>query len=844
MSSKVKGKPKSGASLVHDTGEASSMSGHDSGPSLSISSSKHSLPENERGAQNKASASMKKLRKPFGIGNTKLSNKSDEGNSGEAGLPVEQNQTAEVPLGTRVKKRRKKKPKSSSSLDAASMNSSLNNSLHSSPELTEPSSTRPKRRKKKKKSLSLDATGYVDNLGGAMKKKKKKKFIDTSDLGKTDGVEDAEAGNLDQAMGVSEQKKLKRKKKKVKSLDTSESVETDGLDDVKDGNLDQAVGVTEKKKIKRKKKKMMSIDASDPRETDGLEDVEARNPDQVEEAGGQAIFKKKKRKKKTIDTSSPEGAEKKKPSEFAAEENIALNAESISITETKHSSSAKLETNAKEAETIVESASGTLPAEAEQRHLHPQEEGPSSPKEESPERPENEDKESGVLNREAPLNDQDTDSATAAPSSNAAEQHDKSQFQGVTIVKEPERDGESSPAVGEGENGRQANFQTELVPTKEEYDEESDIVVHHSNASKALKTEKNAVTSRLFSQESDFSGSDSSESGNASQFDSADHPQSNIRTGLVPTNEELGEESGIVLHNVKAGKALKTDKNALFYNDSDDSGSDNSESDVDTENDSGDHLPHIQPALVPTTKSRGKESDIVLHNVEASKALKKEKNSVASTFFYKESDDSGSDNSESPNDRDLYSANHPGEDCANDDITSSGEAVLGTDDNAALDTVIVEDKGSSAALRKQVEQLHEQLEEKQREIRMLEELVASHESNAIEQDDQIAVHKGMIDDFQEDYDMVLGKYNEQVEQNALQTGLIGRMKHAELEYVRAINEKTNRIQVLEEQLSILQKAENIQLLPALEAENERLRRMISLQKQGLVQALRQSPLSF
>ncbi|KAL3933186.1 MAG: hypothetical protein SGBAC_010503 [Bacillariaceae sp.] len=147
------------------------------------------------------------------------------------------------------------------------------------------------------------------------------------------------------------------------------------------------------------------------------------------------------------------------------------------------------------------------------------------------------------------------------------------------------------------------------------------------------------------------------------------------------------------------------------------------------------------------------------------------------------------------------------------------------------------EEATSAALRKQTEQLQGLLRQLQLETQMLEESMAIHKSKAIEKNNTITMYKGMVEDLQEDYDMVLRTYHEQVEQNELLLGQLGKMKHVGLKNERVLREKTDRIEGLEQQLTLLQQSQDCQVLFDLKDENERLQKMVNLQKKSLFQMI-------
>ncbi|KAL3934830.1 MAG: hypothetical protein SGBAC_009536, partial [Bacillariaceae sp.] len=195
-------------------------------------------------------------------------------------------------------------------------------------------------------------------------------------------------------------------------------------------------------------------------------------------------------------------------------------------------------------------------------------------------------------------------------------------------------------------------------------------------------------------------------------------------------------------------------------------------------------------------------------------------------------DDNGpseSELSELIDDRDSDSTDQHAKDASfqvdsNKAFPQSSEKVLGSDNSVASGKAASQDEDTSAGLRKQVEQLQEQLYQQQLKTQMLEESVAigkskqSNESNA-----ETTLYKGMVEDLQEDYDALFEKHQEHIEENAQRSGLMKKLEKEALEFERVIKEKTDRIQALEQKLS--EQSEDGQILLELKCKNERLQKM-------------------
>ncbi|CAJ1956801.1 unnamed protein product [Cylindrotheca closterium] len=141
-------------------------------------------------------------------------------------------------------------------------------------------------------------------------------------------------------------------------------------------------------------------------------------------------------------------------------------------------------------------------------------------------------------------------------------------------------------------------------------------------------------------------------------------------------------------------------------------------------------------------------------------------------------------------------------------------------------------------MQKQLNELHEKLNEQQRARERLEKEAEVWETKSTDQEDQLETYKGMNEDLQEDYDMVLGKYNEQVDQNAALLGIIDMMKQAASARESVLAKKVDIIRTLEEEVSALQQSSNKKQLKELKDENAKLRQMVKIQKESIQAALK------
>mmetsp|Transcript_45741 Transcript_45741/g.110859 ORF Transcript_45741/g.110859 Transcript_45741/m.110859 type:complete len:706 (-) Transcript_45741:81-2198(-) len=140
-------------------------------------------------------------------------------------------------------------------------------------------------------------------------------------------------------------------------------------------------------------------------------------------------------------------------------------------------------------------------------------------------------------------------------------------------------------------------------------------------------------------------------------------------------------------------------------------------------------------------------------------------------------------------------------------------------------------------LKKQMNELQEKLNEQETKTAKMEEEAAAWETKSMELEDKLVTYIGMYEDLQEDYDMVLAKYNEQVDQNATLLGIIDVMKKASSIQESGLAEKTDRIRTLEAQVTAFQQTSNTKQLVELKDENAKLRHLVQVQKESIQAAL-------
>jgi len=744
----------------------------------------------------------------------------------------------------------------------------------------EASKTKRKKKKKKKASksaveISHDEYGDVeqspDNLEapiGSEKKKKKKKKKTKSDL----EISHDEYGDLEHSPDNQEVPIGSEKKKKKKAKTKSDLAVVEG------GNLDQAAEEasgekTSKKKKKKKKKKLLSEDAHDTSE-EGL-DSSPRGTKKKK-----TTVKKKKPKKKSEFTASLLDDLELELGDVAAEEAAKIDAEDhqdersmdasgtapemdheldnanngtmdescdrVELNETMiedepnqpkaqraQSPSEELEAIGNAAETtevIVESAIGSMVDTVKEEGIENDHtahgKGPDQSQEASPQTAENGAENSEVPNQEASLDVEETNSATEMPIVNrSASPMPETNAHALSPTDETS-DADADSDSDCDEDGDSTNMGKDLGLSSVELESEG-AETNTPPITVASRDQATSEMSTVYEVVGD-TGSDCSHAG-------ADAEQEEPQVQFAPIVEELVGDVNVV--DVDQAEENKQFEPAPTIEElGEDSNSDFSDSDFDSDSDS-------------EVEEEDLEEETGMPVFRRSSSLKSETNLFALNLMYGTSD-SDSDCYDSDDDTEIgESFLDPSRrtcssyqvDVNGNDIPPPSEEAVVADDSAASDAVIIQDEGQSpAALRKQVEELQKQLDQQRQKTKTLEESVATHESKSIEQSDQIAMYKGMFEDLKEDYDMVMEKYNEQVEQNALQLGLVGRMKHETLACERVIKEQVNRIQVLEQQISMFQQPEQSHMLAALEAENEKLQGMVDLQKKSLFKALTQS----
>ncbi|CAJ1956799.1 unnamed protein product [Cylindrotheca closterium] len=816
---------------LNGTEESSSLSsnGNDFCPSHSPTQKRLSLSGNERGKKDRVSMSMKRFRKSFSAGIKLNYNKRDESN-------IDEIKTSSRPQKKVLDVRRQSLLERQDQLISEVL-----------PEVKE------KRRSKKKSRASLldDGDSPVDYDTGpselSSSKTKKKKTRKSS----LQVVHDEYGENEHQSDEPDEGKRTetKQKKKRKSALTVSHEQYSESAHEP---DMREVATIESKKRTKKSKRK------SSLRVAEGLEDVEKLD-DQVEQASGEKASKTKKKKERSskvshdaaaavLDSSPKKGKnklkkkKKKRKSDFTSsllddlelelggtseEDGASMKAKSQDEQTTDSSDSAP------EMKHDMDDASGPMEKSFKSDELIPTliEEEPNEPEAQSPYKKRNT---NGV---EAETTREIVENASGTMAAVTNEEEDEEEHGQTTK--------EGGPNLPEGES-----YQEEAENGAEELEEKREASFEDEKSNSAIEKQFFIRSSSLLNETNAHAlsliyGTSESESDDFDDDDDTTNTDKNINPCTVESKVEDAE-----VENDGNMRAASDPSDSQAINGSRDHAASELATSLvgssavnevanDSDSEFCDEEQEEFQVLIGTTveelgsdRDRGDVHEVQEHiQVDHVSAVGELGGDSGSEFFASDSDQEAKAEIEETVEESSLQEN------VNDDIQPATEDVLcSTDDSVASDTIIIYDEDQSAILRQEVEQLHEQLEQQKLKTKRLKKSVAEHKSNSIEQIEQIAVYKGMFEDLQEDFDMLLGKYNDQVEHNAVLLGLVGKMKHVALQDERALHEKTDRIQVLEEQLSILQKAQKSQILSALEAENERLRGMINLQKQSLFES--------